>query len=66
VPLEPDYPDDRLSFMLEDSQIEVVLTQKKFASRFSEQKYHVIYLDLNWENCFVIITSEINRRKLYA
>ena len=34
VPLDPTYPQERLAFMLEDSQARVLLTQKKFQKNF--------------------------------
>ena len=33
VPLDPDYPRQRLGFMLEDSQVSVVVTQSRFVDR---------------------------------
>src|SRR6202034_1905141 len=33
LPLDPDYPDDRLAYMLDDSQAAMVLTQEKFRKR---------------------------------
>jgi amino acid adenylation domain-containing protein len=33
MPLDPDYPDDRLTYMIQDSNTPVVLTQAKFADR---------------------------------
>jgi amino acid adenylation domain-containing protein len=33
LPLDPDYPDDRLTYMLQDSNVSVVLTQSRFKDR---------------------------------
>lgn len=35
VPLDPDYPADRLAFMLSDSAAPVIITHKRFATRFA-------------------------------
>ncbi|HKQ36784.1 MAG TPA: amino acid adenylation domain-containing protein, partial [Verrucomicrobiae bacterium] len=36
VPLDPTYPKDRIDFMLSDSKAALVLTQRSFANRFSQ------------------------------
>jgi amino acid adenylation domain-containing protein len=43
VPLDPQYPEQRLSFMLDDSDVAVVLTQPQIASRLSEYTGAVIF-----------------------
>ncbi len=45
VPLDPAYPQSRLQFMLEDSQLPVLLTQSHLVERFSEAKSQVVDLD---------------------
>lgn len=45
VPLDPAYPLERLSFMMEDAQIEMLLTQKKLIHRLSEFTGPVVSLD---------------------
>ncbi len=49
VPLDPEYPQERLTFMLEDAQAPVLLTQQKFAKRLSDQTAHLFSLDSDWE-----------------
>ena len=49
VPLDPAYPRERLSFMLEDSRCPVLLTQEKFASGLPATGATVITLDSGWE-----------------
>ncbi|MFE1744071.1 amino acid adenylation domain-containing protein [Coleofasciculus sp. H7-2] len=49
VPLDPAYPQDRLAYMLSDSQVQVLLTQEKLISLLPENKAQVICLDTNWE-----------------
>jgi amino acid adenylation domain-containing protein len=45
VPLDPLYPKDRLAFMLEDSAIQVVMTEERLTSCLPPHKAHVAYLD---------------------
>ena len=45
VPLDPEYPTERLKFMLEDSRVPILLTQRHLVPRFSEQTTRLIILD---------------------
>ena len=45
VPLDPLYPKDRLAFMLEDSEIKVVVTQERVVSSLPPHPAQVVYLD---------------------
>jgi len=49
VPIDPEYPKERLAFMLEDTSVAVLLTQKKLLAALSGQKAHVVCLDSDWE-----------------
>ncbi len=49
VPLDPAYPWERLAFMLENSQLPVLLTQQNQLDRLPECKAHVVCLDTDWE-----------------
>ena len=48
VPLEPRYPQERLQFMILDSQITLVLTERKYQSLFPEKFLHVIDPSEKW------------------
>ena len=48
--LDPSYPADRLSFMLEDSGASVVLTQQSMRERFASQHPSVVCLDSDWKD----------------
>jgi surfactin family lipopeptide synthetase A len=49
VPLDPAYPLDRLSDMLSDSQVSVLLTTKKSADQLPAHQGLTVYLDTDWE-----------------
>ncbi|MEN8215018.1 MAG: amino acid adenylation domain-containing protein [Pseudomonadota bacterium] len=49
LPLDPAYPPARLSFMLEDAQVPVLLTQKKLVDKLPSHQAQVICLDTDWE-----------------
>jgi len=51
VPLDPDYPRERIAFMLQDSEATVLLTQRKFVDSLPEHEARVIYLDADLEAC---------------
>ncbi|HBL59459.1 MAG TPA: non-ribosomal peptide synthetase [Cyanobacteria bacterium UBA8803] len=48
VPFDPEYPQQRLAFMGEDSQVPVLLTQEKFKEILPYHPAQVICLDSNW------------------
>ncbi|WP_341528319.1 amino acid adenylation domain-containing protein [Nostoc sp. UHCC 0302] len=45
VPLDPTYPKERLSFMLSDSQVQVVLTQEKFVEELTASGAKLVCLN---------------------
>ncbi|MEH1906179.1 MAG: amino acid adenylation domain-containing protein [Nostoc sp.] len=45
VPLDSAYPQERLAYMLSDSQVKVLLTTEKLAANLPEHKASVVYLD---------------------
>ncbi|HKV95701.1 MAG TPA: amino acid adenylation domain-containing protein [Candidatus Angelobacter sp.] len=49
VPIDPAYPADRFRFMAEDSDIGVLLTQKRLVQRIPQLKAHVVCLDRDWD-----------------
>ncbi|HKR96294.1 MAG TPA: condensation domain-containing protein, partial [Candidatus Angelobacter sp.] len=50
VPIDPAYPADRFRFMAEDSDIGVLLTQKRLVQRIPQLKAHVVCLDRDWDD----------------
>ncbi|MBF8187062.1 amino acid adenylation domain-containing protein [Nonomuraea sp. K274] len=49
VPLDPDYPQERLRMMIDDSDAIVVLTEQGLANRAPSTGQRVISLDTEWE-----------------
>ncbi len=49
VPLDPAYPQERLAFMLEDSQLPVLLTQQNQLNRLPAFEAQVVCLDTDWK-----------------
>ncbi|MDP7094523.1 MAG: amino acid adenylation domain-containing protein, partial [Gammaproteobacteria bacterium] len=51
VPIDPDYPVERVRFMLEDSQAPVLITQSTLMDRLGDQGAQVICLDeFDWDS----------------
>ncbi|WP_197235491.1 non-ribosomal peptide synthetase, partial [Brevibacillus laterosporus] len=44
LPIDPDYPEDRIQYLLEDSQTTILLTQQKFSTKCTFNK-EIFYLD---------------------
>ena len=49
VPLDPTSPEARLSFMLEDAGVQVILGQEKLSRRLSGSRATMICLDSDWQ-----------------
>ncbi|BAT53519.1 amino acid adenylation domain-containing protein [Nostoc sp. NIES-3756] len=50
LPLDPDYPTERLAYMLNDSQVQVLLTQEKLLTTIPEHSACVVCLDKDWQD----------------
>jgi amino acid adenylation domain-containing protein len=60
VPLDPDYPRDRLAYMIDDAQISILLTQEQYISQLPTSEasisetpiseIQIICLDTNWND----------------
>ena len=44
-PLDPAYPDDRLSLLMRETQMQVLLTHERFLGKFPEHGTHLVCLD---------------------
>ena len=49
VPLDPAYPAERLAYMLDDSQSQVLLTQQQLIGSLPHTEAKVVCLDKDWE-----------------
>jgi len=49
VPLDPSYPQDRLAFMLQDSQVGVLLTQELLREALPAHPATLVCLDAHWK-----------------
>ncbi|MEG3971751.1 amino acid adenylation domain-containing protein, partial [Microcoleus sp. T2B6] len=54
VPIDPAYPSERIAYMLDDSQLSVLLTQKKLVASLPEHQARVVCLDSDWEEISVM------------
>ncbi|MBK7992399.1 MAG: amino acid adenylation domain-containing protein [Blastocatellia bacterium] len=50
VPIDPSYPKDRISFMLEDAGAAILLTQEHLLSKLPSKSSKIICLDSDWES----------------
>ena len=49
LPLDPDYPQERLNFMLEDAQVPALLTQQQLLEKLPQYQGQIICLDTDWQ-----------------
>jgi amino acid adenylation domain-containing protein len=50
VPIDPNYPAERLEYLIEDSQVQVLLTQARLVERLPVSEAQLICLDTEWGN----------------
>ena len=60
VPIDPDLPQERIAFMLEDANCEIILCQKHL--KLPETKAEIIYLDSDWEKIKSEPTKNVNSK----
>jgi amino acid adenylation domain-containing protein len=48
LPLDPEYPKERLAFMLEDAQVKIIVTQEQLLDRFPQKEIQRVCLDSSW------------------
>lgn len=49
VPLDPEYPADRIAFMLEEARVPILLTQSHLRDRLSAHSAQIICVDQEWQ-----------------
>ena len=60
VPLDPSYPQERLAFMLSDTQAGVLVTQARLLTVLPEHGARVVCLDMDWPTIALRDTTEIS------
>ncbi len=50
LPLDPNYPQERLNFMLEDAGVSILVTQQHLAKNLTQGEYTVVCLDADRKN----------------
>ncbi|MCG8363957.1 MAG: amino acid adenylation domain-containing protein [Pseudanabaenales cyanobacterium] len=48
APLDPTYPPERLAFMLDDTQVSVLLSQQTLLEKLPGHQAHIVCLDQDW------------------
>lgn len=48
LPLDPEYPTQRLEYMMKDSQAPVLLTEKRHLAKISDGRFQRILIDADW------------------
>jgi amino acid adenylation domain-containing protein/non-ribosomal peptide synthase protein (TIGR01720 family) len=61
VPFDPEYPSERLSFMLQDTQVKILLTQEKLLEFLPQHQARVICLDADWQSISLENQDNLNR-----
>ncbi|WP_430014744.1 MupA/Atu3671 family FMN-dependent luciferase-like monooxygenase [Microcystis protocystis FBCC-A270] len=49
VPIDPDYPQERISFMLQDTQVKILLTCESLQTSLPNHQSIVVCLDKDWQ-----------------
>lgn len=49
VPIDPSYPHEQVAFMLQDTQVQVLVTQAKLAYDLPTSGLHVLRVDTDWD-----------------
>ena len=48
VPLDPDYPAERIRYMIADAEIQVLVSQERLSERFPDFEGSIVSLDADW------------------
>ncbi len=49
LPLDPDYPDERLAYMIEETKISILITQQSLHAKLPQNNAKNIFIDTDWE-----------------
>ncbi len=59
VPLDPDFPTDRLAFMMEAANLSALVTQDSLVSRMPKSNCPRILLDVEWDECVAVTDHDL-------
>jgi amino acid adenylation domain-containing protein/non-ribosomal peptide synthase protein (TIGR01720 family) len=57
VPIDPEYPEERIGYMLSDTNAKLVISSKKSRTKFNEQGLDIIEMDGDWEEISIESTE---------
>lgn len=60
VPIDPGYPKQRITYLLQDSGISKILTQKNLSSAFDGYEGDCLYLDSYWSEMYIQSVAKVN------
>ena len=61
IPIAPDYPDDRIEYMLKDSNVKILLTEKQYIKRISTIPKSI---DINLNNKDIYSKNKKNKKNI--
>ncbi|MCD4737527.1 MAG: amino acid adenylation domain-containing protein, partial [Bacteroidales bacterium] len=53
LPMDPEYPDERLAYMMENALVSVLITQDSLLENLPDHKAHIICIDTDWDKISV-------------
>ncbi|MBP0040318.1 MAG: amino acid adenylation domain-containing protein [Roseofilum sp. SID1] len=62
VPLDPAYPQERLEYMFNDSEVSVLLTQQQLLAQLPQHQAKVVFLDRDWEKFATATPETVNSK----
>lgn len=59
LPIDTDYPDERINYILSDSEVIAVVTKNKFLDKFKNFNKDIVDLERDWETILALNHSDI-------
>jgi len=63
LPIDPDYPSDRISYMIENSEAKIVLSKENLFNLISSNSNDITKLDISLENSIIYKSSSCKNPK---
>ncbi|MDM8543253.1 amino acid adenylation domain-containing protein [Desulfococcaceae bacterium HSG9] len=64
LPIDPSYPTERITFMLEDAQASLMLTNSELSSKMPDSSTHTVYLDTEWPRIALSKSENLTNKTL--